>query len=284
MDICCAVHARACVLYSVSSYPSVSRSYTLSNLCVFHVILLPPPLIPFINITHSPIIFLWIFILFLNASYLSNHISFNLNKWCELFISSHIMTLHYCYLHISIHIFTHHSFWPSPLFHDSLIRKWSWILLPSPYIHPHLSVSSVPAVPPRPAAVWTAPTVVPLARREARKLTHPVHPVATAAWHIRLQEVPTASAVSPPTTRASSLRMPTSTPNPPHPCPRISPARYHSLTVTHLLLLSTLIKKRITVNFQSCLGIYKVFVVTVSKKKKKSYLTKKPYSFEHKHV
>lgn len=87
---------------------------------------------------------------------------------------------------------------------------------------------------------------MPLARREARKLTHPVRPVATAAWHIRLQEVPTASAVSPPMTRALSLRMPTSTPNPPHPCPRTSPARYHSLTITELLLLSRVFKKIIS--------------------------------------
>lgn len=151
------------------------------------------------------------------------------------------LLLAYFYLHISILIFS--CFWTIIFAIHTFLKSTAWFINAQTILIP----TSIPSTPtrlcplcllclPHPAAVWTAPTVVPLVHREARKLTHPVRPVATAAWHIRLQEVPTASAVSPPTTRASSLRMPTSTPNPPHPCPRTSPARYHSLTIRVLLL------------------------------------------------
>lgn len=55
------------------------------------------------------------------------------------------------------------------------------------------------------------------------KHTHPVPPVATAAWHSQPPPLP-ASPVSLPMTLASSPRM-QPTPSPPHPCLQTSPAR-----------------------------------------------------------
>lgn len=156
-------------------------------------------------------------------------------------------------------------FWNS--LHDSLIPKSSLnpTSIPSP-LPTRLCPLCLLCLP-RPAAVWTAPTVVPLAHREARKLIHPVRPVATAAWHIHLQEVPTASAVSPLMTRASSLKMPTSTPNPPHPCPRTSPARYHSLIIKELLLLKLEICEYRWTGIKKCLTVLKIICYTITYKR-----------------
>lgn len=104
-------------------------------------------------------------------------------------------------------------------------------LLPTFLCHPSLSVytsvSPCLAAVPSPFAPLVPPAAVAVPRVAephglgAPKHTHPVPPVATAAWR---SQPPPASPVSPPTTLASSPRMPP-TPSPLRPCLQTSPAR-----------------------------------------------------------
>lgn len=105
---------------------------------------------PLHNITHSPIMFLWLYILFIIASYSHDFQS----KWCELshhhnvmfFLITHFLTNTVIFNSIYPFLFSHASelsflsfapFW-NPL-HDSLILKPSWT--PPPCLqHPPVHV------------------------------------------------------------------------------------------------------------------------------------------------